>query len=503
MLNFSTPFKPSLSPVQVLFTGLVVVIIASILIGIITAEYILFGLPILYLGIYLAIVDFRKIFYLLLASIPLSTELELPGGFGTDFPAELLLIGLMLIYFLYLLKNGWQLGSHFFKHPITLLLLLHIAWIGLSALHAGEKIFALKFLLAKIWYVATCYFMAGLLLKTENDIKSFFKWVFIPLLFTVIIVMIRHALVDFSFEGINSVLNPFYRNHVNYAAILVVFFPFIWYAPNWVKKYSTKWWVLIGSIFFFLIAIYFTYTRAAYVSLLIAVGTYFIIKLRLMKVMLASALIIAILGLNFVVNNNKYLDFSPDFNKAIAHKKFDNLLDATAKGEDISTMERVYRWVAGGYMVKEKPWFGFGPGNFYTYYPQYTVSSFTTYVSDNPEKSGIHCYYLMLAVEQGLIGLIIFLFLCCTILLKGEQLYHRVTSASKRRLVLMPLLSLVIIFSLLLINDLVETDKVGTFFFIGMAMLVNLDDRATPKGECPVDIQASEPRSGRDGDPEG
>lgn len=463
------------TPEAVLFLGLALTIIASILIGIGTQEYILFGLPILYLGIYLAIVDFRKIFYLLLASIPLATELELPGGFGIDFPSELLLLGLTLIYFLYFLKNGWQLGSHFFKHPITILLLVHIGWIALTVLHAGNQVIALKFLLAKIWYVISCYFMAGLLLKTEKDIKTFFKWVFFPLLFTVIIVMIRHALAGFSFEAINSVLNPFYRNHVSYAAILVVFFPFIWYAPTWVTKYSNKWWLLVGSIAFFLMAIYFTYTRAAYISLFIAIGTYFIIRFRLMKLVLAGTLIAAIVGLNFVANNNKYLDFSPDFNKTIAHKKFDNLLDATAKGEDISTMERVYRWVAGGHMVKEKPWFGFGPGNFYTYYPQYTVNSFTTYVSDNPEKSGIHCYYLMVAVEQGIIGLLIFLLLCFTVLLKAEQLYHQVSSPSKRRLVLMVSLSLVIILSLLLINDLVETDKVGTFFFMGMAMLVNLE----------------------------
>lgn len=483
MLHSATIFKQSFSPIQFLFGGLVVVIISSILLGIFTEEYILFGLPILYLGVYLAIVDFRKIFCLLLASIPISTELELPGGFGTDFPAELLIIGLMLLYFLYLLRNGWQLSSHFFKHPITLLLLIHIGWIGLTVLHAGEKVIAVKFLLAKIWYIVTCYFMAGLLIKTEKDIKSFFKWVFLPLLFTVTIVMIRHALVGFSFEGINSVLNPFYRNHVNYAAILVVFFPFIWYAPSWFSQYSTKWWLLVSSIGFFLIAIYLTYTRAAYVSLVIALGTYFIIRFKLMKITLAVALIIAVLGVNFMVYNNKYLDFAPDFNKAIAHKKFDNLIDATAKGEDISTMERVYRWVAGGYMVKEKPWFGFGPGNFYTYYPQYTVNSFTTYVSDNPERSGIHCYYLMLAVEQGIIGLLIFLLIVLTVLLKGEQLYHQVATPDKRRLVLMTLLSLVIIFSLLLINDLVETDKVGTFFFMGMAILVNLDERATPQGE--------------------
>ena len=162
-----------------------------------------------------------------------------------------------------------------------------------------------------------------------------------------------------------------------------------------------------------------------------------------------------IFGLNYMVSNNEYLEYAPDFNKAIVHQKFENLLEATAKGEDISTMERVYRWVAGVQMVAEKPIFGFGPGNFYPYYPQYTVTSFTTYVSDNPEQSGIHCYYLMTAVEQGLVGLFIFLLLCFAVLLKGEQLYHATTSAAKRRLILMVTLSLVIIDAILLINDMV------------------------------------------------
>ena len=166
------------SPTMLLFIGLAVTIIISILLGVITEVYLLFGLPALYLGIYLAMIDFRKIFYLFLASIPLSTELVLPGGFGTDFPSELLIIGLMLIYFLYFLKNGWQLGSHFFKHPITILLLIHVGWIGLTALHAGEKTIAIKFLIAKIWYVASCYFMAGLLLKTEKDIQTFLNGYF-------------------------------------------------------------------------------------------------------------------------------------------------------------------------------------------------------------------------------------------------------------------------------------------------------------------------------------
>ena len=206
-------------------------------------------------------------------------------------------------------------------------------------------------------------------------------------------------------------------------------------------------------------------------------GGYILIKGRLMKVTICVALILAIVGVAYVTTNNKYLDYAPDYNKTITHKKFDSLIDATTKGEDISTMERVYRWVAGFHMVKEHPYLGFGPGNFYSFYKPYTVTSFTTYVSDNPEQSGVHSYFLMTAIEQGIVGLVIFILLCCYTLLLGERLYHQVSSTSQRTIVLMATLSLVIIDSILLINDMVETDKVGSFFFMSMAILVNIDLR--------------------------
>jgi len=458
-----------------LFMGLVFTILSGTIAGILSGEYLLFGLPILYLIVFLAIIDFRKLFYLLLISIPVSTEINLPGGFGTDFPSELLAIGLSGIFLFYLLVRSPGINIKFFLHPISLLLLVHITWIGVSTLHASDKFVATKFLLAKLWYILTYYCMAGMLLKSEKDIKMFFKCIFFPLLFTIVVIMVRHSLTGFSFKDINFVLNPFYRNHVTYASIIVVFFPFLWYAPSWAKKFSAKWWGLIASIIFFLAAIYLSYTRAAYICLVIATGAYLIIKFRLTKVVLAIGICLSILGLNWLENNNKYLDYAPDYNKTIVHQKFENLLEATTKGEDISTMERVYRWVAGVQMVAERPIFGFGPGNFYSHYTQYTVNSFKTYVSDNPEKSGIHSYYLMTAVEQGLVGLFIFLLLCFVVLLKGESIYHQSKDPTNKKQVLMVLLSLIIIYALLLINDMVETDKVGSFFFIFMAMLVNFD----------------------------
>lgn len=458
-----------------LFLGLGTMVLLCLAVGIASGWYFLAGIPALLLLVYLTIVDFRAVFFLLLACLPLSTEIQLPNGFGTDLPTEPLMIGLMLVYGLYVVQNGRAMDGRFIRHPISLLLILHVAWVLITTITSELMLVSVKFSLAKLWYVAVFYFLAGSLLKRKSDMRVFFWVIFIPLIFTVLVTIARHSTYSFSFRDVHRVLHPFQRNHVNYAATLALFFPIVWLATGWYRRWSKRWWLLVISIGILVVAIYLSYTRAAYVAIMLAFGAYLIIRLRLMKVVLAGALLVGLLAVGFMIRGNAYLDYAPNYDRTVSHYEFDNLLEATAKGEDISTMERVYRWVAGFHMFKDKPVFGYGPGNFVNFYRPYTVTSFTTYVSDNEEQSGIHSYYLLLLVEQGVLGLILFLALSFYVLIRGETLYHRTRDAGRRRIVLMVILSTVVIDAFLIINDLVETDKVGSFFFLAMAILVNQD----------------------------
>ena len=135
-------------------------------------------------------------------------------------------------------------------------------------------------------------------------------------------------------------------------------------------------------------------------------------------------------------------------------------------------MERVYRWVAGYNMIKERPFLGFGPSNFYVFYRSFTVEAFTTYVSDNEDRSGIHNYYLMLLVEQGFLGLLIFIGLIFYAFYTGQKLYAYIDDVFERRLILAALGSLCITLIISLMNDMLETDKVGTLFLFSLALLV-------------------------------
>lgn len=460
---------------QLLFNAFAVVLLFSLFLGIATELYFLAGLPVALMVAYIAVVDFKKLFFLLLFFIPLSTEVNLPGGFGTDLPTEPLMAGLMGIYLLYVLRNGKEMSSNFVRHPMSLLLLLHVGWIFATTLTSDLFFVSFKYSLAKTWYVVVFYFMAGSLLKTEKDIKTVFWVIFIPLTFTIFVTLIRHSAYGFSFEKVHKVLWPFHRNHVNYAAMLALFFPFIWLGIQWYPKGHWKRIVLMVALPIYLVGIYLSFTRAAYAAILIALGFYYIVRLHLVKPMVVLTIAVAIGFVAYMVNNNTYLDYAPNFERTITHTSFDNLVEATFEMEDLSTMERVYRWVAGGHMTNDHPWMGFGPGNFVNFYKSYTVTDFKTYVSRNEDLSGVHSYYLMTLIEQGIFGMIIFLVLSFYMLIKGEVIYHQTTNLDRRRILLMALLCIVVIDAFLIINDLIETDKIGPFFFISMAVMVNVD----------------------------
>jgi O-antigen ligase len=452
----------------------ILTIIASIL-AIRYNAIIYYAIPATVLVAAVAIFDFSKLYFLLFASIPFSVEVYLPGGLATDLPTEPLMWILMGVSFIYALLNSKHLDTRPLKHPITIILGFHLAWIFTTMIMSENFIFSFKYSLAKIWYITVFYFLSIKILKEENSIKKIVYPTFFTLVIVISICLVRHAAIGFSFADVNSIVGPFFQNHVIYACLPATFLPFAWYATTWQKRWSFQWIIMILGIIILLLGIQFSYTRTVYVGLVMAVGACYIVRWKLMKYVLLVTSVGTILLSTYLIQHNRFLDYSPDFSKTVSHQSFDNLLNATYKMQDISTMERVYRWVAAGHMIADKPWMGFGPGNFYHFYKSYTVNSFKTYVSDNPEKSSTHCYFLMVWVEQGVFGLFFFLMLNFGVLLLGEKVYHQATDIATRRISLMATLSLVIINAILIINDMIETDKTGTFFFFCAALLVSLD----------------------------
>ena len=461
-----------------LFRAYGAVCLAAIGIGIATEAYFLAGLPVLLWVVAQAFLDFRPLFWLLLVCIPISTNVLLPGGFGTDLPTEPLAIGLTGLLVLHAAKHWPSYDRALFAHPIALLLYLHVGWIITTSVFSADAGTSIKFSLAKLWYVGAYFLVPLLVLQSPRHLRVFAHCILWPLLFVALQTLVRHAALGFTFSSQFQTMHPFMPEHVSYAGCLAVFTPWLFWLWRYRKdRGRSNWWLAAIVAPIWLLAIYFSYTRAAFVALALAGVAYYIIRWKLLKPALGLAVVGALVVATFFVRDNKYLDYAPNFDTTITQDNFNNLITATYKLEDISTMERFYRWVAAGHMVPYHPFLGWGPGTFLDHYKGYTVNAFRTYVSRNEGRSGIHSYYLMTLVEQGFPGLIIFLVYIFGALIIGERMYHRQQDPVARRAIMAALLAMLIVDAFNIINDQMETDKVGAQYLLNLAILVAVGSR--------------------------
>ena len=466
------------------FLTYAVIVLVGLVIGLATEQYAVAGLPVLAWVLVTSFTEFRTLFYLLLCCIPVSFDITF-GGLGTDLPTEPLALGLTGLFLLHALRHWSDYARARFFHPIALLLYLHVGWIGFTAFFSSVPITSFKFLAAKLWYVGGYFLVPLLLIRLPNQVRTVVHCIFWPLLLVALQALLRHASYGFSFADQFRTMSPFFSEHVSYAACLATFMPWVLYLRWWRgRNERSTWWLTWIALPVLLAAIFFSFTRAAIVALFLAGIGYFVIQWKLIKPLALAALAGAILGVGYMIQDNRYLELAPDFNTTISHDEYGNLISATYQLEDISTMERLYRWVAGGHMVPYRPVLGWGPGTFLENYKSYTVRSFRTYVSDNEGRSGIHSYYLMTLVEQGFPGLAIYLAYVLGALFIGQRLYHEQRDPAARAAIMAALLALLIVDAFNIINDQMETDKVGSQYLINLAIIISMAlYRPSPPGE--------------------
>jgi O-antigen ligase len=233
--------------------------------------------------------------------------------------------------------------------------------------------------------------------------------------------------------------------------------------------------LIIAGIIIALAASFFSYSRGAWLALLVGVISYWLIrKQRLLFVFIISIVAIFISTL-WLSKNDRYLRFANDYKATIFHTNFSEHLIATYKLKDLSTAERFNRWVAGARMVKDHWLVGYGPNTFYSNYKPYTIPVFKTWVSDNKEHSTVHNYFLLILIEQGVPGLLLFLLLAAGILYYSEKLYKQTEEIFYKTISITCGAIVMMILTVNFLSDLIETDKVGSLFFLCLAMLIRID----------------------------
>lgn len=412
------------------------------------------------------------LFCLLMISIPWSIEYNFTPGLGTDLPDEPLMLLSAVTVFVFIIYQRKKINWRNF-HPLLFMLCFEFAWMLITVITSTNFSLSLKYLLAKTWYLLAFVALPLLLWKEERILKRSVVLLAASMFVATATIFIKHGKWNWSFEKVNDAVSPFFRNHVNYSSLLVFMLPV---QMAIIQLTKTKGRFLFVIMFFLsIIALYFSYSRGAWLAFVVGILAYWLLRKRKLIVAFITFLIISVTAFFWSSQNDRFINFSNHYKTTIFHSDFKEHLIATYQLKDLSNAERVHRWVAGVRMINDRWETGFGPSAFYPLYKEYTLPAFKTYVSNNPEHSTVHNYFLLIAIEQGVIGLMLFVMLIAAAFWYAEKVYHRTNETFWKIVVAAAASILAMECTINFLSDMIETDKAGSIFYLCIATLVIAD----------------------------
>ena len=439
-------------------------------------DVILNAIPVACLLMYTAFYHFDKLFLFIVLFTPLSINIEefVSADLGLFLPTEPLLFGMLLIIVLNQLRKN-NFDSAFLSHPVTIIFIIQLAWILLTAITSTHPMVSFKFLLTKLWFIVPIYFYGVLFFKNERNIYRFI-WAFVgSLAIVVIYTLFNHALNGFDEASGHWVMFPFFKDHTSYGAILALVYPVL-FGLLFAKKNGP--FIKLSLLFLIVligIGIFMSYTRAAWLSLFGALLIYLLIKFKVKFKYLAGVGLIAIVYIAFswtAIMHNLERNRSEH-----ATENLDERIESiTNISTDASNLERLNRWGSAIRMWQEKPVLGWGPGTYAMEYAPFQLASGKTIISTNSGNMGnAHSEYLGPLSEQGLIGMLLMILLVIYIIYTGITLYIRMPDEPLRLIMLTLLLGLITYFAHGILNNYLDTDKATIPVWGFTAIIVMLD----------------------------
>ncbi len=433
-------------------------------------------IPIAIVLVYYAFSQPKTLLLLVGLAAPFSLNLsKMKGmeGLGLYFPTEPILIGLSLLLLLGAIKTRvLDVGIH--THRVSLAVYFMLLWIGITTVTSSMPVVSFKFLVSRLWFVLPLFFMASSLFKSKKYIRQFFMFYVFSLAIIIIMTLIRHAGYGFTQASGHWVMNPYYKDHTSYGAAIAILYPILMGYSFSNFKTRVPRYVFRILLLLFTIGLIFSYTRAAWLSLILGAGVYFVMKLRIRFVWIFSLAAILLIG---------FLNFQEEISRTLSKNRQDSSEDfmehirsMTNISTDASNLERINRWNSAFSMFEKKPIFGWGPGTYMFQYAPFQRKKDLTIISTNFGTGGnAHSEYIGPLAESGVLGLGYMLLLLGTILYTGIKLYYRVKDPELKMLVMAAIVGIISYAAHGLLNNFLDTDKLSYPFWGLLALIVAVD----------------------------
>jgi len=456
------------------------------------------ALPVLLLVVLTAFLALDVLMLVIVFLTPLSILVQQSDfGVAISVPTEPLLFGVMIIYVLRLFYQG-KIEKKILFHPATIAILINLVWIFFTSITSSLPSVSWKFLLSRLWLVIPFYFVALHLFRDKKNMRRHIWLYMISFSVVILYTFINHAMDGFSELAAHISMNPFYNDHTSYGAILamylppLIFFAFEKKAPSISPEggenkmhphefppsggRGAAQYFAFFLLLLFITGLIFSYTRAAWLSLIFAAGAFVIYLMRIQLIPILS-IIGVVLALFFVYEKEIMMQLESGRYKNTKNRDIEQRLQSiTNVTTDASNTERLNRWAAAMRMFREKPFFGWGPGTYQFQYAPFQISTEKTIISTNfGEKGNAHSEYIGPLAESGVIGLLTILgIVIATLLTAGRLIYH---SANKNTRVFAMAIALGLITYFIhgTLNNFLDTDKAAAPFWGFIAMLVAMD----------------------------
>jgi O-antigen ligase len=436
-----------------------------------------FLIPAVLLAVYGAVFHMEFTFLLLFFFTPVSINIEeYTKSFGLFIPTEPMLFGIMiLVVAQHLYKRVFPV--YVFHSYLSWAIGFYLFWIFLTSITSSDQVVSLKFLLAKLWFIIPVFLYGSQVFQQRRNIL-FFLWLFIAgMTITMSYTLIVHASHQFGEEEGHWVMNPLFKDHTIYGALVAFILPLV-VALYFSKRQPPIVQFLLIIIFAINVtALYFSYTRAAWLSIIIALIVLAFIKLRIKFSWILTATAIAGLVVFFSWTSIQQALEKNDAEHTT--EEFGERLESVSNvTTDASNLERLNRWSCAWEMFNERPVFGFGPGTYAFEYARFQEPENLTIISTNFGDGGnAHSEYLGPLAEMGVFGLISVLAIVAAIFYLGITLYNSFDRKDHemRVLVLGMVLALVTYFFHGILNNYLDTDKAAMPIWAIAAIFVTLD----------------------------
>ncbi len=428
-------------------------------------------LPVLLFVMLLAFFALDKLILLIVFLTPLSVNLTDIGlGVGLTLPTDPLLFGALLIFLLKLFAER-KFDKGIADHPITLAIIINIAWIAVTTVTSEMPLVSLKYFVSRLWYVTAFFFLMTQLFRDFKNIKLFLAMYLTSFIGIICYTIIHHGMYGFMEQPAHWVMSPFFNDHTSYGAVLAMFYPLL-IALTFSSNYSKSWkLVFFGVLVLFSVALILSYTRAAWVSLIGALGVYLVMRFRVRftTIMAIGGVFLIALFLSWDTIIMKLEKNRQDSSAELT----EHIQSITNISTDASNLERLNRWSAAWRMFKERPFVGWGPGPYMFQYAPFQLSDEKTIISTNAGDAGnAHSEYIGPLSESGVFGTLSFLIVIICVIYYAVMLYPRMKNKEHRLYMVNMFLGLITYLIHGLLNNFLDTDKASAPFWGFIAAIV-------------------------------